>query len=212
MIKEKVYKLVKFLKKKGFNDIEIHDNYIDIFYTKFEIRIPIRIYIHHDKLSYKTPNCRLKYKKTGKFLIFQRKSTGLRRGGDVHGYFGGENIKKLRTKIKRKDINSAVLKNIKKIIEWVEPEMKKKKENQDDINNYTSELKFYFDDKYGKGNSTINIDNCYNGEKLIKVKIKKKNIIENQVIKYKNGEYILVSINQYYNIDKFIYKQRKKKI
>jgi len=211
MDKEKKDKLIKYLNKKGIVDIEDDsDKRIDVIYSKCDIKLIIRLYLYPKDIGYETPGETPKYKNSSKYTTYYRKNSYYRIGGDVCRRVGGDNINKLKTKFNRNDFNSAVYKNILLIQTWLDPILEKKKKEKDDLNNYASELEFYFKDKYGDAKLSISGDEIKN----ILVKVTNKNgATEYHKMMYENGNYFLNSISTFwYKPEKKVYTQRKKVI
>jgi len=77
------------------------------------------------------------------------------------------------------------------------------------LKDYTSELKFYFEDKYGK----VNLNISGNEKKFITAQVvNNEGATEIHHILYEDGKYYLteISINWNYENEKKVYKQRKK--
>jgi len=213
MDKESKDKLIKYLNKKGIKDIEVdqkYNEYIDIPYGKDDVFVTIRLSIYGNYIRFSTPGETPKYKNYGKWITFYRKSTQNRRGCKVCRKVGGEDINKLKIKTNKKSyLYSTVYKNILLIQSWLEPVIEEKIIIKKDLNQYASELKFYFKDKYGNVKLNISGDNV----KEITAEIKcKDGSTEYHNMSYENGGYFLNSIKKswYWN-EKVIYKERKKK-
>ncbi len=209
MDKEKIKNLIKYLNKKGILDIVVDSDCdsIDIFYSKYGFRFKIRLNLYPN-ITYFTSE-KLQYKKIGKFITHYRKGSYRRKGGDVRKFVGGENISKLKTKHTRVDLNSAVYKNILLIQSWLDPTFEVKKKDKEELNNYASELKFYFEDKYGDVKLSISGDEV----KYITAEVTNcEGTKECHVMIYKDGNYFLQSISTYWGWkkEKKVYKQREK--
>lgn len=216
MDKELQDKLIKYLNKKGLIDIKVDPNdYIDVFYCKYEIKFRIRLEIYSSKhIKYSSPDVSPKYKNHCKYVTYYRKADWRRRGGEVRRRVGGDDINNLKTSYNRKDINTAVYKNILLIQTWLDPILEQKKKTREELNDYASELKFYFNDKYGKyGDVKLSISG--NETKKISAQItNSEGAIEYHNMLYEDGNYFLESINTYWrnwNKEKKVYTQRKKK-
>lgn len=204
MIEEKINKLIKYLKKKCYEKFETKQNTLIVYYTKEGISLPIKIYFNYRNfVSYDTLDVFPTYKNTGKYITYKLN------GRTVNKKCRGENIKNLKTKFNRKDFNSAVYKNLIKIQQWLDPTINRILENNRDLENYTKEIKYYYEDKYGKDNIRIRI---YGDDiKYVTIEIKlSENILLINKIKYQNKKYFLV-YESIYNKKEYAYKQRKLK-
>jgi len=213
MVKEKIDKLVKYITKKGITDFKIDENYhdyIDIPYSKDGISITIRLHTYGDYVRFDTPGVSPKYKDYGKWVTYHRKSTYNRRGGDVRRKVGGENINKLKVKFNRSDFYSTIYKNILLIQTWLDPVIEEKIKLREDLNQYTSELEFYFKDKYG--NVILDISGDKTKQITAEVECKDGSTEYHSMI-YENGGYFLNSIRKSWSWrgEKTVYKQRKKR-
>jgi hypothetical protein len=194
-----INKLVKFLHKKGITDVKTDDeynNFLDVYYIKHEIKTKIRLFFYSSYVKYETPGTYLEYP-----VAYDKRNRIIRKS-----------IYRLKTTFNRKDFNSAVYKNIKIIQTWIDPVAERKKIRNENLNNYTKELEYYFKDKYG--NVKLDIYDRYSVKdkpiKTISATIKFKYHTETHDIRYEDGEYYLICIQKYYD-NKKIYKQREKK-
>lgn len=163
--------LISFLKKKGINNIEYNDGTIQILYKNSDFKIFLKYY----------PNVVHYYVNLPKIIMDYKK---------------GESIKKLKTKLNRKDFNSAVYKNILKIQEWIKPELFKQRNKKKNLEKLTTELQIYYTDKYGD----INIDYYeYIHQIQISFRKKEKNITHIIVHTRDNNTYYLSTIINNYN-------------
>jgi len=209
MDKEQLDKLILYLNKKGITDITHDYHNIDIEYSKYDIKSIIRLDFYTKYVKYQTPYSNLQYINFTKYITYYRKATYNRRGGDVSKRVGGDDITKLKTKYNRVNFNNAVYKNILLIQTWLDPVLEKQKKEKEDLNDYASELKFYFKDKYGDvklGISGINIKH------ITAEIINNEGGTEYHKMEYDNGNYYLRSISTYWNREKEkkVYKQREK--
>ena len=212
MDKEKRDNLIKYLNNKGITDIEIDktwDDYIDIFYSRYDIRLTIRL-TFYSSVKYSTLDVSPEYTKNGKYITYYRKKSWRQSGCYVRRYVGGEDINKLRTKFSRVDFNNAVYKNILLIQTWLDPRLEEKKKIKDELKVYASELKFYFEDKYGKVD--LNISGGKDRKDITAVVINNEGATETHYMLYEDGKYFLTQIvtTWSWRKEKKVYKQRKK--
>jgi len=202
--------LITYLNKKGITDIKIFDDNVDIFYSKYDIKFTIRLSFYSNRVKYSTIGASPKYKKLANVVTYYRKSTCNRRGGDVTRYVGGEDINKLRTKYTRSNFNNAVYKNVLLIKTWIEPRFEEQKKVKDELRDYTSELKFYFEDKYGKVDLSISGND--NRRDIVATFTNEEGASETHYMYYEDGNYFLNQISTSWNWqkEKKVYKQREK--
>lgn len=209
MDKEKKDKLIKYLNKKNIQIGIIDDDSIDIIYGENDITLTIRLIFYSKYIKYSTLNINPKYKNRPKYVTYYRNGDWRRRGGEVRRRAGGDDIKKLKTNFSRTDFNSAVHKNILLIQTWLYPILEEKKKTKEELIDYASELKFYFEDKYGDVKLSIRGDEI----KHITAEVtNNEGATEYHNMLYENGNYFLESINTYWNWrkEKKVYKQREK--
>lgn len=204
MVEEKINKLIKYLKKKNYEKFETTYDSLVVYYTKDGVSLPIRLYFDYKNfVSYDTLDVFPTYKNTGKYITYRSN------GRTIHKKCGGENIRNLKTKFNRKDFNSAVYKNLIKIQQWLDPSIERILENKRDLENYTKEIKYYYEDKYGKDKIRIRIHGDDVKYVSIEIKLSKDLLLINK-IKYQDKKYFLV-YESLYNKKEYAYKQRKLK-